>query len=71
MPYPMGGTAEFTTAPYMVAGYLSALVSARAGDDPKTGEQQKDRSSEKQRTDYRQDLLEEAEAAAIAQPTQP
>jgi hypothetical protein len=47
------------------------LVSARAGDDPKSGEQKNDRDSEQQRTDHNEDLLEEAEAAAMTQPTQP
>jgi hypothetical protein len=47
------------------------LVSARGGDDSKTGEQEHDRGSQKQRTHYRNDLLEEAEPAAMAQPTQP
>lgn len=69
MPYPTGAAVGFTTAPYIVAGCAGA--SARASDDSKTGEQEDDRDSEKQGTDHRQDLLEEAESAAMAQPTQP
>jgi len=64
MPYPTGTAVGFTPAPY-------DSVSARGGDDSKTGEQEDDRNAHEQGTDHHQDLSEQAEAAAMAQPTQP
>jgi hypothetical protein len=55
----------------MVAGWLSALVSARGREHSKAREQKNDRDSKQQWTDHHQNLLEQAEAAAMAQPAQP
>jgi hypothetical protein len=55
----------------MVAGCPSALVSVRGGDHPEAGEQENNRDSQEQRTDHDQDLLEQAEAALMAQQSQP
>ena len=67
----MGAAPGFTTAPYMVAGDQGGDIPARGREHSRAEEQKNDRDSDLQGTDHHEDLPEQAEAAAVAHPSQP